>query len=717
MTEEKAVSRVGMGTYVIGAIIVAIYCVIMTWLAGFNQGQVYPGSAVYYDIGFNLDYIQPTYFWMLAIPFIVSVITGLIWRRGSKLLNTQSLAVITTMLWVTAMIPTNMQAFQSIHSITTAVMSGDPWKSYALEEANMRYLVPDLHLTDWWQGYMYGGASPPWDLWVLPILWFILQGTFLYLMFIFAATLFRRQYLDVERLSYHLAVPIALSINESTSSEGKYSKIIGNKMLYFGLLVGVLLNFPTWVGVLWPGLLPGDYLWAFTYDATPLALPGFNYTPMAFIISGFAVGVALLIPVGILQSYLVAWAIFLWIIPQILVAAGVMSPMPTGWSHYSAALSFEYPVFEPVTWANLQWSYGLYPNWIFGTMWAIFFWPLLTAGRKNFIASIRAIFSKPPAELEANEPISYRWQWLGLIGCMVMVVLLMYIGSDGLMPLGYGIIWIIVTLVYCGLVATRFTGIFTDVSAYPGAMVFLSDNMPWSQFQTWMVANEYSPFNLAANPEAGFKTLMVSNYGAWGGTYWPMSFPAVYAMQSYNIARLTNTPTKKVFLGIVIATPVAFIASLIANVQFSYTYGVLEKWANSGLMGFSAAWSNLVMFMVTHRTYIYQWFPEGGTVPPQATVYIAQAGGFIITVALFLLRARFPWWPVHPVGIMAAMYFDPGFLLPIAIALVIKKLVIRTGGLGMWEKRGMPFAFGMAASYALVVLPLLFYNASKILSA
>ena len=69
--------------------------------------------------------------------------------------------------------------------------------------------------------------------------------------------------------------------------------------------------------------------------------------------------------------------------------------------------------------------------------------------------------------------------------------------------------------------------------------------------------------------------------------------------------------------------------------------------------------------------------------------------GMGITGFLMVMRTRFLWWPFHPVGYVIAetqtMYW---LWCPTLIGWLIKSIILRYGGIGMFRK-GIPFFIGL----------------------
>ncbi len=73
----------------------------------------------------------------------------------------------------------------------------------------------------------------------------------------------------------------------------------------------------------------------------------------------------------------------------------------------------------------------------------------------------------------------------------------------------------------------------------------------------------------------------------------------------------------------------------------------------------------------------------------------AYAFGAAFTGLLWIMRARFAWWPLHPVGYLVAGSFGLFRLwLPIFVTWLIKSMLLRYGGMSAYQK-ARPFFFGL----------------------
>ena len=77
-------------------------------------------------------------------------------------------------------------------------------------------------------------------------------------------------------------------------------------------------------------------------------------------------------------------------------------------------------------------------------------------------------------------------------------------------------------------------------------------------------------------------------------------------------------------------------------------------------------------------------------------------GGFIFAI-LTALRYRLPWWPIHPVGFIITTTSILHEITSLIIVWLFKAIVIRVGGVSLYEKY-RPLFFGIIAGRATGVL-------------
>jgi hypothetical protein len=73
----------------------------------------------------------------------------------------------------------------------------------------------------------------------------------------------------------------------------------------------------------------------------------------------------------------------------------------------------------------------------------------------------------------------------------------------------------------------------------------------------------------------------------------------------------------------------------------------------------------------------------------------ALVAGMAVTFALAQMRLRFWWWPLHPVGYLAAnVWGSQWWWSPLFVGWLLKSLTIRYGGLRLYQ-RMVPAAIGV----------------------
>lgn len=77
--------------------------------------------------------------------------------------------------------------------------------------------------------------------------------------------------------------------------------------------------------------------------------------------------------------------------------------------------------------------------------------------------------------------------------------------------------------------------------------------------------------------------------------------------------------------------------------------------------------------------------------------WILRVWGGLLMGGLLLAKQRFLWWPVHPLSLpISSMWMTDRLLVSVFLAWLIKGLILRYGGLRLYQ-RGKPFFIGLVA--------------------
>ena len=291
---------------------------------------------------------------------------------------------------------------------------------------------------------MYGGPVP-WAEWMPALSWNILRLIVYYLSFAFLASLFRRQWVDIEALPFPYATGAAKLIDMAYEKEDRSTTLFGNKWLWLGLLLGFIAMFPYWGWVI-PGLgfTKLDYAYSLGIDLTPLVL--IPLAPLNFNFDAFLIGASFLVPVKTLLSYIIVTIIIHWIWWPLMAYTGIWEAQPAGTAGAGHGLSCIVwrggPGIGP---RQLAWSetYGAIQWLAFGAMFGLIFYPILVTFRGELANGIKALFGKAPPEVEEREPMRYAYLLGGYLILTTIYILTWWYSSEGYLPILFAYLYLI----------------------------------------------------------------------------------------------------------------------------------------------------------------------------------------------------------------------------------------------------------------------------------
>ena len=150
------------------------------------------------------------------------------------------------------------------------------------------------------------------------------------------------------------------------------------------------------------------------------------------------------------------------------------------------------------------------------------------------------------------------------------------------------------------------------------------------------------------------------------------------------IADAGDIPRRRLLTVLAVASVLSILASMWVALDVYYRYGaataLTDQWRTyQGRVAFDNLRSML----------------DGTMPPPGAAGVVAAAFGAIVVAALVAATRRLMWWPLHPAGfVMAQTGSLEWFWMPMLIALLVKSLLLRAGGL-RWYDRARPFFVGL----------------------
>lgn len=547
-----------------------------------------------------------------------------------------------------------------------------PWLSYLIHETTYRATVlggaTAPYMPSLWmikdpsilEGAFVGGAAVPWADWLIPLSYWMVLFLSLGLCQIFINIIWRKQFIEVERLPF----PYADAANEIlTAGDVKgvepTGKLFGLSPFWIGALVGfVLMIYPmltSWV----PGLanIPPIYdnlLWG-----VDLSSKIGNNIVLRLNLNPIWIALALLIPLDILLS---AWLWFLIayiIIPVIQIQIG---------TQFVRSEQFDFGNFVDV---NHFAGRGFMPGWLmWGAMLGLPIW-MLFFNRGYIIGTIRQAFSGGDGESNL-----YRWSYIGMIVTFAIVVALLAVAGVAILMSLFIPLWAL--LIYWTWTRVRATG---------GGYTCFWFYGPWYQDAAapipWIPYSVAGTYNSAACFTSTSISMMLMCDRNLGGTAQPSS------MDSFKLADTANIKPKSMVLPQIIALVIGVLISFPVSIWGAYTYG----WDAS-----THAWQGH-----PNRSMWAGWFEAfiGGTNTLVPANWASWLGTFIIGTVfvgvLIFLRMQFVWWPIEPIGVILAGSTVTGWFMfiPLIIAWATKMTVLRVGGTRLYEKVVLPFAVGL----------------------
>jgi hypothetical protein len=494
------------------------------------------------------------------------------------------------------------------------------------------------------EGFFQGQSIVPWHLWATPL---AAWGGFMIALFLCAfciIALLQRQWIMNERLSFPLAQMPLEMVGETRpgdpDSAGRFARAWP---FWLGLLVSFCLTCMNDVAWRWP-----------TFPAIPLGPlplmreqrvgPLGGIGEITWVLWPWLIAIAYLIPKELSFSCWFFWWVL--VLANVLAVFGGAEPRDPSMIWDSG---FPAPRFQGG-----------------GALIAIGVWALWIA-RRHLLRAFRIAFLRGPGQPDADEPISYRVALVGLVvtlagmiyftyaaGCRVLIGAAIVIGI-----LGYYVVW-------ARLRAETGLGF----AMFPLELEFLL-NTPFGP-SFYRVRETITIMSMRWTYGQGFGTI----YEVLSGN----------ALETFKIADAADINKRRLAKAIVAAFLMMVVFGAYTILTGIYHYG----WF--GLKGLQAGWLGP------------QSVGDGGRIiwrllyhPPHSDVngLMAMVFGAVFAVVLGIMRLRFWWWPLHPVGYMVGMSWGANwYWMPFLIGWVGKSLVVRYGGLRLYRAT-VPLATGL----------------------
>jgi len=175
--------------------------------------------------------------------------------------------------------------------------------------------------------------------------------------------------------------------------------------------------------------------------------------------------------------------------------------------------------------------------------------------------------------------------------------------------------------------------------------------------------------------------------------------PMPYIMNGLRMCAHSGKYARKVLAVFALTMAVALAAACLGRISTCYKYGALI-----GDQAYNGGWqSNLYPDCVKRLKSppSYNWVMVGSTgIIPAGLAHVATGAG--VTAFLLLMRARFLWWPLNPIGyLVCGSWPITEIWFSVMLGWIAKASIMSFGG-ATGYRRVLPFVLGMVLGQAII---------------
>jgi hypothetical protein len=282
----------------------------------------------------------------------------------------------------------------------------------------------------------------------------------------------------------------------------------------------------------------------------------------------------------------------------------------------------------------------------------------LWIGRRYFLRVLMEIFGRSGG-YDPDEPMTYRIAFLGIIAGFIFLVTFCYYAGMS--------IWLMVVffVIYFSLSTT-----ITRIRAELGPPVHTLVGATPDQILLTLF---------------GTRRIGLRNLTGFGLLHWITGSsgrenPMPIQLEGFKLMERLSARTKWYILAIILAAVVGSFSGFWAYLHDAYKLGV-ESYPEK-------TWAASVGFrLLESRTQ--------NLTGPHPVGIVFTIVGFVFTISMSIMRVRFLWWPLHPVGYAVSGRWGIGrIFFPLLIASTVKWMTLRFSGLRGY-RRSVPFFVGL----------------------
>ncbi len=314
------------------------------------------------------------------------------------------------------------------------------------------------------------------------------------------------------------------------------------------------------------------------------------------------------------------------------------------------------------------WSESVFPytmDQVFGAAMAIAF-ASIVSGKRYFAQVVRRVLGRPSEVDDAGEGMRFRIAAGGIVlGSALLIAFSLRAGMSVGAAVTFFVLYYALALAIARIRAQFGSPVHDFTAVGPDRAI----------------TRAFGTANL------GVRDLgMLTQYYWFNRSY--RAHPIANSLEGVQMSAWAGMRARPVVLAIVISAAAAMIASAWWWLHIGYRVGTATHWTAMDWFGTEA------------YTRLQSWLDAPK--PANAVALFAMGAGFLSTLALSLLRARFPGFPLHPVAVpIAASWSIHLYWAPLLIAGTVKLFVLRYGGLRVY-RAALPFFLGLIVGGAIV---------------
>jgi len=516
------------------------------------------------------------------------------------------------------------------------------WETAFLSHVPVWYAPSDQRAVE---GFFEGHMAVPWSLWRTPLLaW----GGFLTALFaanVSLMALVQRQWITNERLTFPLAqIPLEMIRAIRPGQNDSPGRLTNSWPFWLGVVIAFGINFLSTLSQKIPSIpkVPISL-----YDIIPWQPVG----PMAgvggitLLFWPWMIAIAYLIPKELSFS---VWffTVLRHAMTVIAIAAGATPLRPEDWW----STSFPAPYYQGG-----------------GAVLALAVWVLWVA-RKHLTRAFRIAVGMGPRGGDAEEPLPYRVAFAGFVLSVAFMVTFFWFADCRVV---FGLVLVGMTLGY-------FT-IWARLRAETG-LGFLA--FPIQIQDVAMV-----PFGSTAFRVSELVTLVTMRWAYTPGFGVSSEVFPGSALEAFKIADAARLNARRLAWAMIAGFALSLVVGMYMFMSGTYHYG----WF--GMASSRGGW--LGPQSINDGGRVVSFLTDPSVAKTDTNGLIALGAGALVVVLLAVMRLRFWWWPLHPVGYIASnTWGSHWWFVPFVIGWAGKTLVIRYGGLRLYRAT-VPLAVGL----------------------